>query len=478
MLSLYSWCRNVGDPHFFDIALVGAPWRVGSRAMKYINPMSLSLTLNPSSRKRIRSDLSNSDDDHVHSEDEQEDNPSTADVNYPRFIVLKPIRSHESLTKLSPFAVAKSIQGLYGTVKQVSRLKDGSLLIEASRNIQAKPILDTHRFLDIDVYAEAHRSLNSSKGVIRDYNQDLQDMSDKKIRKELASQGVTKVSRFILKKDNKEIKTNTLFINFDAHKPPEKIKIGYYIVNVQPYIPNPLRCFQCQKFGHSKKWCKNKPACWKCGSEGHDGSDCTSETVCCLNCKGDHYASSKSCPVWIQEKEIQRVKTEKSLSYGDARKLVKTSSSSSSSSVAPSYASAAKASPKKVSMECQTPSFWIGPQPSLREASRLPSVQTANAGSGTHDTTSSSTHKTKTNVRNESPAKSDTWSQQKTRNNNNAPNYKPTKQISQNIESENRYTSLAPDTSEDMDTTLSPRPARSKSRSRNRSKNISPIKHQ
>ena len=125
--------------------------------------------------------------------------------------------------------------------------------------------------------------LNSSKGVIRDYHQDLQDMSDEEIRKELASQGVTKVSRFILKKDNKEIKTNTLFLNFDAHKPPEKIKIGYCIVNVQPYIPNPLRCFQCQKFGHSKKWCKNKPACWKCGSEGHDGSDCTSETVCCLN---------------------------------------------------------------------------------------------------------------------------------------------------------------------------------------------------
>ena len=66
----------------------------------------------------------------------------------------------------------------------------------------------------------------------------------------------------------------------------------------------------------------------------------------------------------------------------------------------------------------------------------------------------------------------------KTRNNNSTPNNKPTKQISQNIESENIYKSLAPDTSEDMDITLSPRPARSKSRSRNRSKNISPIKHQ
>ena len=310
-------------------------------------------------------------------------------MNYPRFIVLKPVYSHQPLSKLSPFAVAKSIQGRFGTVNQVKRLKDGSLLIEASRNIQAQHIMDTQTFLDIEVDAEAHRSLNSSKGVIRDYHQDLRDMTEEQIKNELSSQGVTHVSRFILKKDNKEIKTNTLFLTFDTHIPPAKFKIGYYIVNVQPYIPNPLRCFQCQKFGHSKKWCKNQLACWKCGSEGHDGGDCTAETVCCLNCKGDHFASSKSCPVWIQEKEIQRVKTEKSLSYGEARKLV-VSSSSSSPSVSSSYASAAKSTTKTVSTDCQTPAFWIGPQPSLREASFLPSVQTTSTGSGTNDTSTTS----------------------------------------------------------------------------------------
>ena len=31
ILSLYSWCRNAGNPHFIGIALVGAPWWVGSR---------------------------------------------------------------------------------------------------------------------------------------------------------------------------------------------------------------------------------------------------------------------------------------------------------------------------------------------------------------------------------------------------------------------------------------------------------------
>ena len=118
-------------------------------------------------------------------------------------------------------------------------------------------------------------------------------MSDQEIKTELSSQGVINVSRFVLKKEGKEIKTNTLFVTFDSHKLPEKIKLGYYIVNIQPYVPNPLRCFNCQKFGHSKKWCKNKLACWKCGEDGHNGSDCASETVSCLNCKGDHFYISQ-----------------------------------------------------------------------------------------------------------------------------------------------------------------------------------------
>ena len=478
MLSLYSWCRNVGDPHFIDIAHVGTPWRVGSRAMNLINLMSLSFDMNPSSRKRIRSELSNSETEHVDdsTDDEGESKlPYKQDVNYPRFIVFKPTYGHQSLTKLSPFAVQKSIQGRFGTVKQVTRMKDGSLLIEASRNIQAKHLLETQSFLDIEIDAEAHHSLNTSKGVIRDYHKDLLEMSDQEIKTELSSQGVIGVSRFVLKKEGKEIKTNTLFVTFDSHKPPEKIKLGYYIVNVQPYVPNPLRCFNCQKFGHSKKWCKNKIACWKCGEEGHDGSDCASETVSCLNCKGDHFASSKSCPVWIREKEIQRIRTEKSLPYHEARKLV-TSSSSSSSSATTSYASIARSTTKTVSVDCQTPAFWIGPQPSLREASRLPSVQTASTGSGTSDKTSTheSSGNKNINTRKSSPAKSSSIS----RNNKNISNKHVVKENSKSVETGNRFQNLSSDVSEDMDTTQSSRPSRSSSRSRNRSRKISPIQHQ
>ena len=481
MLSLYSWCRNAGDPHFFGIALVGTPWRVGSRAMNHINPMSLSLSLNPSSRKRTRADLSHSDDDKTHSDSDCEHEHDQSkkppiNANFPRFIVMKPTYSDQPLTKLSPFAVEKSILGRYGTVKQVKKLKDGSLLIEVEKSIQARLILETQTFLDIEVDAEAHHSLNISKGVIRDHHQDLKDMNDEEIRKELSPQGVMKVNRFVLKKDGKEIQTNTYFVTFDSPTPPEKIKLGYYIVNVQRYIPNPLRCFQCQKFGHSKRWCKNKPACWKCGSEGHDGSECTSETTSCLNCKGDHYASSKSCPVWIQEKEIQRVKTERCLSYGDARRIV-VPSSSSSSPAASSYASAVKSVLKKVTVnvECQTPAFWIGKQPSLFEASKLCSVQTASTGSGPSENKSSSVsiNQNKTS----SSAPSEKLLNKKAQSNTKDSKSKSVNKKGQNdIETLNKFQSLSPPVDEEMDTTQSPRPSRSHSRSRSRSKNISPIK--
>ena len=318
--------------------------------------MDTLLTNVVSSRKRIRANDS-SDDESQHEDDVIEFDP-TWNLTWPRYIVLSPVNEAEPLTKLSPFAVEKHIYGKFDTVHKVTKMRSGSLLIEATRPKQTRIILDTISFMDIEVKATPHRSLNTSKGVIRDHGRDLFDMSENDIVLELKDQGLEGVSRFILKKDGKEIKTNTLFITFATPTPPPKLKIGYYNVEVKLYIPNPLRCFSCQEFGHSRKYCKKELRCWKCGCEGHDGSACTSESVCCVNCKGKHYSSSKECPVWILEKEIQRVKAEKALPYGEARRLVTASSSSPAPS---SYANAVKSNVAKPvptkSVECQTPDF-------------------------------------------------------------------------------------------------------------------------
>ena len=175
-----------------------------------------------SSRKRVRSNDSSDDD---HSDSDVEDEHIADWFTWPRFIVLKPVEETQPLTKLSPFAVEKYIFGMYGTVKKVSKMKCGSLLIEASRITQAKKLMETEVFMDIDVRASPHRSLNTSKGVVRDHGRDLFDMSEADIVMELKDQGVREVSRFYLKKDGKEIKTNTLFVTFGTPTPPAKLKI-------------------------------------------------------------------------------------------------------------------------------------------------------------------------------------------------------------------------------------------------------------
>ncbi|GFT38615.1 hypothetical protein TNCV_4949161 [Trichonephila clavipes] len=53
---------------------------------------------------------------------------------------------------------------------------------------------------------------------------------------------------------------------------------------VRSYIPNPLRCFQCQRYGHSKNVCRGQPTCPRCGESGHESVDCTKKEQY-LNCK-------------------------------------------------------------------------------------------------------------------------------------------------------------------------------------------------
>ncbi|GBN90272.1 hypothetical protein AVEN_140795-1 [Araneus ventricosus] len=93
-------------------------------------------------------------------------------------------------------------------------------------------------------------------------------------------------------------------------------------LSVRTYIPNPLRCFQCQRFGHSKTSCRGTLTCARCAEVGHGSTDCTRAEKC-VNCKGEHTSFSRNCSSWKQEKEIISTKIKKQISYQEARKLVK-----------------------------------------------------------------------------------------------------------------------------------------------------------
>ena len=162
----------------------------------------------------------------------------------------------------------------------------------------------------------------------------------------MKSQGVTAVKRFRIKKDGQLKDTNNFVFTFNTPVLPPMIKIPFLRVNVEVNIPNPLRCFNCQQYGHHEDKCKNEPVCTNCGQPAiHHASLCKNPTKC-ANCGESHDANSKECKIWQKEKEILRVKFTRNISFPEARKAVE------SPTPAPgySYANIIKPTVKQVSL--------------------------------------------------------------------------------------------------------------------------------
>ena len=122
-------------------------------------------------------------------------------------------------------------------------------------------------------------------------------------------------------KNNEKIPTKHIILTFASTKLPRSLRAGYLECPIRPYIPNPLRCYNCQRFGHSKTSCRGKLTCSRCGIVGHESLDCEAPFRC-VNCLQDHPSYSKSCEKWKIEKEIQTVRTKQNISYREARKIV------------------------------------------------------------------------------------------------------------------------------------------------------------
>ena len=55
--------------------------------------------------------------------------------------------------------------------------------------------------------------------------------------------------------------TNTYVLTFNSPNLPTVVKIGFMQVKVDVYIPNPLRCYHGQVFGHHENKCGRHAVC-------------------------------------------------------------------------------------------------------------------------------------------------------------------------------------------------------------------------
>ena len=118
-------------------------------------------------------------------------------------------------------------------------------------------LLKTTRFVDRPVRVPIHKALNASRGVI--HCREKSGMTE-------AEQGVVAVHEVTVKRDAEKVPTNTVFLTFNTPEMPKEI-----MVKVALFVPNPMRCFNCNKFDHTSRRCKVATKYHWSGKDKHEG---------------------------------------------------------------------------------------------------------------------------------------------------------------------------------------------------------------
>ena len=157
---------------------------------------------------------------------------------------------------------------LQGEPARVNELRNGDLLVEVRNEAQSRKIKHLTKLNSFRVTVTPHKSLNYTKGTI--HSKAFSELDDEILLKALEKSNV--VSLYKIKRRVNDILTpnGTMILTFDMCSLPENVKIGWTNLNVREYIPEPRRCYKCQRFGHGSKACRSTDdRCDNCGEWGH-----------------------------------------------------------------------------------------------------------------------------------------------------------------------------------------------------------------
>ncbi|KAG8236167.1 hypothetical protein J437_LFUL005274 [Ladona fulva] len=263
---------------------------------------------------------------------------------------------------MSPFLIHRVLSGsVLGKLKSAEKLRDGTLLVETNDETQSEALLKMTNIQDTPIKVEPHKTLNTCRGVISCY--DLMYITADEIAKEMASQGVISCRRLQRKQTGEMVNTTSVVLTFAWDRLPEKVYVGYEVCTVRPYIPSPIRCFKCNRHGHTANSCKAKPTCPKCAGDMYDGEPCNGPPKC-INCEGCLPVYTRECPRLQEEKKITEIKVIEKVSYADARKKYR-------EKVSPTFSRsyAAVTTIKRCSVSCQTDP-WIEKAKNAKEKAK------------------------------------------------------------------------------------------------------------
>lgn len=184
-------------------------------------------------------------------------------------------------------------------------------------------ILNSDVLSNYNLRAYIPESVLYRKGVIRHVDTSLSiDELKEVIQSKIEINNIRRISKVVSNNNDilEKVNTQTIVVNFRGQYLPDFVTIYGAKCYVQPYVYKVVQCQNCLRFGHTGSQCRSSPRCNHCG-EKHQSDSCkaTVENPQCINCKGAHNTSSKSCPVFLDQQQIKKYMAYNNVGFKEAK---------------------------------------------------------------------------------------------------------------------------------------------------------------
>lgn len=149
---------------------------------------------------------------------------SPAATKLPGFFARHSELENKPISILSCFLVAKALEGIKRKSFKAKKLSSGDLLVEVQRIDQSSALRTLNTIAEFKVILTAHRTLNTSRGVI--FKDNLLDPSVEEIIERLPWKAVIRARRICLRRDGEEKPTKHIIVTFYSTKVPAIVKAG------------------------------------------------------------------------------------------------------------------------------------------------------------------------------------------------------------------------------------------------------------
>lgn len=233
--------------------------------------------------------------------------------------VLVGFKEGHDIGKIGLIALTVGLKKVLGEVDKAFPVRGGKLLIQCRNSTQRDKALKLQSVCKLEVSEARLFGERRLKGVISGIplGEKLEDL-----KKVMKGGTIVSVKRLQANRNGERVDSTSVLLEFQESVLPERVMVGYMSFSVREYVPGPVRCYKCQRYGHIAKVCRGKQRCGKCGGD-HEYGQCGDSVVRkCCNCGGDHTAAYGGCPVRKKAVAVQQVRSSRNLSYADAVNVV------------------------------------------------------------------------------------------------------------------------------------------------------------